>query len=208
MTLDEVKSVVATNEKQRFALKEKNSSAEDTEAMVSTNTADYLIRANQGHSIKVDAAALMEPITLELGNIPPKVIHGTYFIFWKDIISGGGLKPMTRNHVHCSSGTPEEGAISGMRADAELMIEIDVEKSLQAGDKWWLSANGVVLTEGGEGGVLSSRFFKGVTGRKIDVGTLWQDGEKVADLPEGTQMRMPSGKTRGGGRGGNGQRRK
>lgn len=173
--------------------------------MRSTDVADYLIRANQGHSIKVDASALMEPITLELGNIPPKVIHGTYFIFWKDIVAGGGLKPMTRNHVHCSSGTPEEGAISGMRADAELLIEVDVERSLQAGDKWWLSANGVVLTEGGEDRVLSSQFFKSVTGRKIDVGTLWQDGERVADIPDGIQMRMPSGKTRGGGRGGRGQ---
>lgn len=191
MSLADIKQVVADNEKQRFALRAKDGASEDSESV-----GDYLIRANQGHSIKVDAAAMMEEITLEKGNLPPITLHGTYFIFWKDILASGGLKPMSRNHVHCASGTPEEGVLTGFRKDAELVIEVDIEKSLQAGDKWWISTNGAILTEGGEGGILSTKFFKKVTGRRIDVGVLWQDGEKIADLPSGLKMHVPMGKTR------------
>lgn len=177
-----------------------------TITLSSPNAVDYLIRANQGHSIKVESAALLVPITFEAGNVPQKVLHGTYFAFWKDIVSGGGLKPMSRNHVHCSAGTPEEGIVSGMRADAELIIEIDIERSLQEGEKWWLSDNGVILCEGGEEGLVSSKFFKQVTGRRLDVGVLWQDGEKIADLPAGLKMKVPQGKGRGNGGGGRGGR--
>lgn len=116
---------------------------------------------------------------------------------------------MGRNHVHCSAGTPEDGGVvSGMRRDAELVVEIDVERSLLEGVKWWKSDNSVLLTEGGEDGILSTRFFKKVTGRKVDVGVLWENGEKKADLPEGVKGRIPNGKgPRGGGRGGRGGQR-
>ncbi|KAM0253584.1 hypothetical protein ACHAQJ_007256 [Trichoderma viride] len=207
VTLAEIKEVVASNEKQRFTMKlktvESSPSGEDGSA-----PAHYLIRANQGHSVKIESAALLEPITLEAGNVPSRVIHGTYFAFWPAIEESGGLKVMGRNHIHCSTGTPEEGVMSGMRKDAELVIEIDVEKSLQHGIQWWKSDNGVLLTEGGEGGVLSTEFFKKVTGRNIDVGVLWEEGERLSSLPEGIKGRIPSGKGprgargRGGGRGG------
>lgn len=165
-----------------------------------------MIRANQGHSIKLDSSALLTPITLADANVPDKVLHGTYFAFWPAIEKSGGLRPMGRNHVHCAAGTPEEGVVSGMRGDAELVIELDVEGSLLEGVKWWQSDNGVVLTEGGQEGLLSSRFFKLVTGRKQEVGVLWRDGEKLADLPEGIKGKVPMGKrSRGGARGGRGR---
>ncbi|PTB67444.1 hypothetical protein BBK36DRAFT_1115682 [Trichoderma citrinoviride] len=200
ITFAEIKDVVASNEKQRFTMK-LNPSISVEEASSTQEPSHYLIRANQGHSIKIESSAHLEPITLKAGNVPPKVVHGTYFAFWPAIEETGGLKVMGRNHIHCSTGTPEEGAVSGMRKDAELIVEIDVEKSLQEGIQWWRSDNGVLLTEGGEGGVLSTRFFKKVTGRKVDVGVLWEDGERLAGLPEGIKVRIPSGKgPRGGGR--------
>lgn len=193
MTLEEVKAIVESNEKQRFTLKPTKDGAAD-----SVNASDWIIRANQGHSIKVDSASLLVPITEE--NVPPKVLHGTYFAFWPSIVEAGGLKPMNRNHVHFSAGTPEEGVKSGMRWDAELLIEVDVKASLAAGEKWWLSDNGVILSEGGDGGFVSTKYFKNVTGRKIDVGVLWKDGEKVADLPPGIKAVVPQGKGPRGGR--------
>ncbi|RFU79942.1 trna 2`-phosphotransferase [Trichoderma arundinaceum] len=210
VTLAEIKNVVASNEKQRFTMKLKTSismepsSPEDDDAAPS----HYLIRANQGHSIKIESAALLEPVTLEVGNVPPRVLHGTYFAFWPIIEESGGLKVMRRNHIHCSTGTPEEGVLSGMREDAELVIEIDVEKSLQEGIQWWKSDNGVLLTEGGEDGLLSTRFFKKVTGRNIDIGVLWEEGERLSGLPEGIKAIVPPGKGPGGGgrRGGGGGR--
>ncbi|KAL6871072.1 KptA family domain-containing protein [Trichoderma novae-zelandiae] len=207
VTFEEIKDVVASNEKQRFTLKlDPSVSVEPSASRDSTAPSHYLIRANQGHSIKIESSAHLEPITLEAGNVPPRVVHGTYFAFWPAIEESGGLKVMGRNHIHCSTGTPEEGAVSGMRKDAELIVEIDVGRSLQEGIQWWRSDNGVLLTEGGEGGVLSTRFFKKVTGRKIDVGVLWEDGERLAGLPEGIKARIPPGKGPGGGgrRGGRG----
>ncbi|PNY27689.1 tRNA 2'-phosphotransferase 1 [Tolypocladium capitatum] len=202
VTLADVQVIVSNNDKQRFSLKpiaETNPSGS-----ASTSAGDYLIRANQGHSIKVESSSLLEPVTLAAANIPPRVLHGTYFAFWPAIVASGGLRPMGRNHVHCSAGEPGEGdVVSGMRGDAELVVEIDVEASLREGGvAWWRSDNGVLLTEGGDDGVLSTRFFKRVIGRKVDVGVLWEDGEKKADLPEGIKGKIPQGKgPRGGGRG-------
>lgn len=176
----------------------------------------WLIRANQGHSIAIESEALLTPITLESGNVPPVVVHGTYFAFWEAIVASEGLSKMGRNHVHCSTGLPEDGAagvVSGMRGDAELLVYVDVQKSLEEGAmSWWVSENGVVLTEGvGEEGLVPVKYFKEVVGRKEDVGVLWKDGEKVAGLPEGVKGRAPPGKGgargRGGGRGGRGQAR-
>jgi len=134
------------------------------------------------------------------------VVHGTYFAFWSRIVASGGLRPMGRNHVHFSTGLPEDeaGVISGMRRDAELLVYVDVEASIREGAQWWISDNGVVLTEGvpdENGPVVDVKFFKKVLGRTQDVGVLWSDGEWVADLPEGIKIRMPQGKGRAGGSG-------
>ncbi len=124
---------------------------------------------------------------------------------------------MGRTHVHCSTGLPANtggsssssaAVVSGMRADAELLVYIDVRRSLDDGAlTWWLSDNGVVLTEGRPAdGLVPAKYFKEVVGRRVDVGTLWRDGEKLADLPPGTKGRLPPGKqaaARGGRRRGN-----
>ncbi|KAL0931810.1 tRNA 2'-phosphotransferase 1 [Colletotrichum truncatum] len=205
VTFADIHSAVSTSDKQRFALKPNettNPSLDET----SVDPSHWLIRANQGHSIKLDSASLLTPITPE--NVPETVVHGTYFAFWKQIEESGGLKRMGRNHVHFATGLPtdEKGVISGMRKDAELLVYVDVARALkEEGLKWWISENGVVLTEGDEEGVVPSRLFKEVRGRdEALVGTLWSDGEKIADLPEGLKMRAPPGK---GGRGGRGGRR-
>ncbi|KAK0389491.1 hypothetical protein NLU13_3066 [Sarocladium strictum] len=203
VTVEDVQEAVASSDKQRFSLKP-NPETNPSLSTTSTSAADYLIRANQGHSIKLESSATLTPITLaEPDTVPARVLHGSYFAFWPAIIEAGGLKKMNRNHVHCSTGTPEEGVVSGMRKDAELVIEIDIVKSLQEGLTWWKSENGVILTEGDENGVVSSRYFREVRGRAQDVGVLWQDGQRVADLPDGITIRVPFGKNAHGGRGGN-----
>lgn len=213
-TVADIIAVTADNEKQRFSMKPADANANAGSAAES-DPSYWLIRANQGHSIAIESEALLTPITLEGGNVPPIVVHGTYFAFWEAIVASGGLSKMGRNHVHCSTGLPEDGAagvVSGMRGDAELLVYVDVAKSLEEGAmSWWVSENGVVLTEGvGEEGLVPVKYFKEVVGRKEDVGVLWKDGEKVADLPEGVKGRTPPGKGgargRGGGRGGRGGR--
>jgi 2'-phosphotransferase len=197
VTFPEIQEVVRDNAKQRFSLKALPSTPES-----SVDPAHYLIRANQGHSIAIESAALLTPITIEAGNVPPTVVHGTYYGNYESIVASGGLKKMGRNHVHFSTGLPEdkEGVISGMRSDAEILIYVDVEKSLResSGLNWWISENGVVLTEGDGEGVVGTKWWKKVVGRRQEIGTLWEDGKMVAELPVEFQGRKaPSGKSRG-----------
>ncbi|KAI1646156.1 KptA family-domain-containing protein [Daldinia loculata] len=221
-SFDEIRSSVADNAKQRFAMKPKDPSTDPESAPA--DPAAWLIRANQGHSIALEAEAIHKPVTLEDANVPPIVVHGTYFAFWPAIVASGGLKRMGRQHVHFGTGLlPEDGdagtsqgggnsgVVSGMRSDAELLMFADVEKSLRedSGIKWWISANGVVLTDGNEDGLVPLKYIKEVRGRKQGVGVLWRDGEKVVDLPPDIVMKAPMGKSRGGagaGRGGRGAR--
>ena len=243
----EIKEAVADSPKQRFALKLRaglGSSPEGASAAVlaaelaaasaslspaeDADPASWLIRANQGHSIALASEGLHAPITLEAGNVPDVVVHGTYFAFWDAIVAAGGLRRMGRTHVHFGTGVPaaagkgkgaqaqtqndggneEKAVISGMRSDAELLIFVDVARCLREGRgplQWWISANGVVLTEGDDRGLVPLECFSEVRGRAQGVGVLWRDGQKVADLPDSVIKNVPFGKAGGNG-GGNGNR--
>ena len=192
VTFDDIRTAVSDNAKQRFSMKP-NPALNTPPSPTSTDPSDWVIRANQGHSIAVDSASHLVPITLDAGNVPDIVIHGTYFAFWQSILETGGLKRMTRNHIHFSTGLPEDeaGVISGMRKDAELLIYVNIKQSMEDGVAWWMSENGVVLTEGNGDGVLPMKYFSRVVGRKEDVGILWDDGNQVAELPEAQRNRNP-----------------
>ncbi|KAL2752536.1 hypothetical protein ACRALDRAFT_1072447 [Sodiomyces alcalophilus JCM 7366] len=229
VTVEDVVNVITTSDKTRFAIKPANPPASSSTSSStgppkeeptttpmplpdpSADPADWLIRANQGHSIKtVDSAALLRPITLEEGNIPPIVFHGTYLAVWPAIEASGGLKRMSRNHVHFATALPEDTAreVSGMRRDSELLVHVDVEASLREGGiSWWISENGVVLTEGDAEGFVPSRFFKEVVSRVSGVPVLWKDGVKVGEIPAGVKGRTPPGSRGGRGGGGRGKGR-
>ena len=110
LKLPELKELIASNDKQRFSLilassvQEEGNDSKDAESAVasppiekleaealasgagsqeSEDPADYLIRANQGHSIKVDTEALLTPITVEAGNVPDVCVHGTDEAAWE-----------------------------------------------------------------------------------------------------------------------------
>lgn len=117
VTFDELRACVRENDKQRFTLKLKSKSAdtkdddenENENEKESKNPSDYLIRANQGHSLKkiIQDQELLQPITAtEENNIPAMAIHGTTKNAWKLIVASGGLKPMGRNHIHFAPGVP------------------------------------------------------------------------------------------------------
>lgn len=193
VTFEDIYTAVTDNAKQRFSMKP-NPALPAPPDPKSKEPSNWVIRANQGHSIAVDSAALLIPITLEAGNVPEIVVHGTYYAFYQAILESGGLKKMSRNHIHFSTGLPEEnqGVISGMRADAELLIYVDIQQSLEDGEVlWWISENGVVLTEGDGNGFLATKYWKKVIGRKEEVGVLWENGEQVADLPQSMRKRKP-----------------
>ena len=199
VTFDEIKECVEDNDKKRFTMtpiSDPEASVEGQTALPSNKPSDYLIRANQGHSLKIESEGLLKPITEE--NLPQNVIHGTNKAALKLILASGGLKPMGRNHVHFAAGLPAgfksiaessdeqqlqevdaAPVISGMRKSSTILIFFDIEKAMAAGIKFWVSDNGVILSEGDENGLLPVEFFKRVEDRTRGGSILMKDGKSL-----------------------------
>ncbi len=123
ITLEMLHEVVATNEKKRFAL-----------------SVDGLrIRASQGHSVST--------VNLNLPpSEPPKLLyHGTVAVFL-DSIRQQGLQRRSRNHVHLSADR-EVAKIVGQRRGKPVILTVAAEDMNADGHAFYLSANGVWLTE-------------------------------------------------------------
>ncbi|BGP15935.1 hypothetical protein JCM10213_003634 [Rhodosporidiobolus nylandii] len=148
--METLERIVRDNAKQRFSLRPEPTGASGEE--------ELWIRANQGHSIKVEALEL-KPV--EKAEDVPVMVHGTYFRSWP-AIEKEGLKVMTRNHIHCAVGLAgEEGVTSGMRNNCDLFIYLDVAKLLADAIPVYTSANNVILTAGVDG-VVPPKYFKEV----------------------------------------------
>ncbi|WCJ22869.1 RNA 2'-phosphotransferase Tpt1 / KptA family [Euphorbia peplus] len=145
-TIDDIKEAVRKDNKQRFSLLEENG--------------ELLIRANQGHTIKViESESLLKPILSP--EEFPVCVHGTYKKNMESILKFG-LKRMQRLHVHFSCGLPTDGeVISGMRRDVNVLIYLDIKKALEEGMKLYISDNRVILTEGFDG-VVPVKFFENI----------------------------------------------
>lgn len=97
------------------------------------------IRANQGHSL----AAV--DIGLPPATPPAALYHGTASRF-VDAIREQGLRPGSRNHVHLSA-TEDTAVNVGSRHGKPVVLSIDTAAMLAQGHVFYLSANGVWLTD-------------------------------------------------------------
>lgn len=121
LTMDKLEEIVADDEKGRYSFDESK----------------QLIRANQGHSILVDVD-LKEAV-------PPDILyHGTATRFLSSI-QQQGIKPMSRLYVHLSKDM-ETATKVGARHGKSVVLLIDAKKMHEEGIKFYLSANGVWLT--------------------------------------------------------------
>lgn len=119
---NELKEVVQKCDKQRFSFSDDFCS----------------IRANQGHS--TDVKLKFKEIAA-----PPILYHGTVDKFI-EAIKKKGLLPMNRHHVHLSK--DEETAIKvGSRRGKPVILKIDAQKMQDAGMIFYISDNGVYLTD-------------------------------------------------------------
>jgi putative RNA 2'-phosphotransferase len=122
ITPDELREVVSSSDKQRFSLSEDGRS----------------IRANQGHSVRV-----------ELGyapSVPPDTLfHGTVEKFIPSIREGG-LKKGDRHHVHLS---PDEETARkvGQRRGKPIILKVESGRMYREGHQFLRSTNGVWLIE-------------------------------------------------------------
>lgn len=120
---DELVEVVQNNAKKRFDL--------DTEK--------GLIRANQGHSIDVD-------MEFEEKEPPALLYHGTTDKAWK-AIQYSGIKKMKRQHVHLSPDTKTAYTVAQRRQGPFVVLVVDTVDMRKHGYKFFLSKNGVWLTD-------------------------------------------------------------
>lgn len=117
-----IQDVVDTSEKKRFAISEDGTK----------------IRANQGHSTKVDLELKKE--------IPPfELYHGTVAKAIADI-KKDGLQKMNRHHVHLSP--DKQTAITvGSRRGVPIILQIKARAMNTDGFEFYKSENGVWLTD-------------------------------------------------------------
>ena len=122
LTLENLQKLVAENNKQRFAF-----SADGTR-----------IRASQGHSVEVDLGYAPKS--------PPELLyHGTATRFMTSIYEKGLLKG-ARNHVHLSKDKATAETV-GKRHGTPHIFEVQAEAMVRDGFQFYLSDNGVWLTE-------------------------------------------------------------
>ncbi len=114
--------IVATSDKKRFAFSEDG----------------QRIRANQGHSVEVDLG--LTPVT------PPEILfHGTVEKFLESI-RREGLHKGERHHVHLSADVKTATKV-GERRGQPVILQIAAGRMHAEGHPFFLSANGVWLTE-------------------------------------------------------------
>ncbi len=122
LTQDELESIVQNNDKQRFAFSEDG----------------LRIRANQGHSVEVE-------LEYKPTEPPPILYHGTVDLFLPSIKENGLVKG-NRHHVHLSAEV-KTAEIVGNRRGKAVALEVLSEQMHEDGYAFYLSANGVWLTD-------------------------------------------------------------
>ncbi len=98
-----------------------------------------LIRASQGHSFDVDLG--LPPIT------PPDILlHGTIEDFL-ELIFETGIKKMNRHAVHLSTNLETATQVANRRKSDTIILNIDSKTMFEDGYDFFLSDNGVWLTD-------------------------------------------------------------
>lgn len=157
LTIDDIKYIVDTNSKKRYELLEENGM--------------MYIKASQGHSKhigkQIDQTTAFKLITNP--EIYSKCIHGTDRKSWK-LIKKTGLNRMTRQHIHFALSEPSDSTvISGARSSSTILIYVDMKKAMDDGIIFYLSDNGVILSEGVEGVIDPQYFSKVVDNRTGEI---------------------------------------
>lgn len=129
MDYEELMDIVENNDKKRFEVKK---------AEFGDNGYDDLIRATQGHSVKVD-------LDLKPKRPPMELYHGTVAKFL-DSINKDGLKKMNRHAVHLSHDLPTATKVGSRRGEAIILV---INSGAMYADryKFFQSTNGVWLVD-------------------------------------------------------------
>ena len=135
LKMPDLEEIVATNDKKRFEFDQHK----------------IRIRARQGHSIDVD---------IELQEVFPTegLFHGTAQRF-RDTIMLEGIKKQSRNHVHLTTNAITALDV-GARHGNPWVFRVNAPQMVKDGFKFYLSNNGVYLTDYVPPVYLQTEYFK------------------------------------------------
>ncbi|MEQ8856278.1 RNA 2'-phosphotransferase [Gimesia sp.] len=122
MSRETLEHVVHSNDKQRFSFSDDGTR----------------IRANQGHSVKIE-------LGYEAATPPEFLIHGTPQQFVA-VIAREGLKKMKRHHVHLH-GDENTALAVGQRRGKPVLLKIRSGEMSQVGFEFFVTPNQVWLTD-------------------------------------------------------------
>ncbi len=122
ITESDLREVVAGSDKQRFAFSDDG----------------LRIRANQGHSVEVELG--YEPAT------PPEILYRGTVDRYIESIRRQGLIKGNRHHVHLSPNVQTAEKV-GQRRGSPVVITIQAGRMLRDGHTFFVSTNGVWLTD-------------------------------------------------------------
>lgn len=122
LRLDLIQTVVASNDKQRFKL----------------DLSNNRIRANQGHSVKIN-------LDLKEQEPPEFLYHGTSKAAVTKI-KETGIQKMNRHLVHLSKDA-HTAKVVGSRHGSPIVLKVSARKMQEQNLRFFLSENGVWLTD-------------------------------------------------------------
>jgi putative RNA 2'-phosphotransferase len=126
ITRADLDTVVAGNDKQRFAVEPGPGGADR-------------IRASQGHSVPID-------LGLPARTPPRRLYHGTTAAAL-DSIRATGLHRARRHHVHLSADPGTAHRVAARRTGPAIILTVDAQTMAGDGHLFYRSANGVWLTD-------------------------------------------------------------
>jgi len=145
LTLDDILRVTRGDLKRRFSMKEVNGT--------------WYVRCNQGHSRGVNVTS--EALLTERTKASFMCVHGSRKSLLEKIKSEG-IKKMGRKHIHLvpdSNYTEWFCVKSGRKSTRDAFIFVDTGAAMRDGIRFFVSENGVILTEGDADGVLLPKYF-------------------------------------------------
>ncbi len=147
ITIDDIRLIVDTNEKQRLEL------------TLSPIDNELYMRAAQGHNTKMGNLIMDDETLTKLGpDYPnPYIYHGTKQAYLASIMENG-LNRMNRKHIHFVENVERDRQVSGFKQTSNAIVVVNMKKCMEDGIQFYKSSNGVILTEG-NGGILSPKYF-------------------------------------------------
>lgn len=134
-TVEELETIVVEDAKQRYTIRYWVMGGEG----LPETREPMAIRANQGHStgdVELSFKVAVPPVALYHGADDRAL----------DEIMKHGLMPMKRHHVHLSADVETATAVGGRRKNGYSVLIIDAKRMLADGHKFYISDNGVWLS--------------------------------------------------------------